>query len=138
MAEDSLLLRSGYFQVAPSASPSAASLAERGRTKVLNRRLSKRGNQRRKKTTIQSKRSMYQEIIRLLDRLSHQLQKQGKDINFSFLEVPEGFMLRAYDCDNDQQVCQLISERFIHSPERLKKLILEAITGMGTFFDVRI
>jgi len=47
-------------------------------------------------------------------------------------------MLRAYDCGTKQQVCQLISERFIHSPERLKKLILEAITGMGTLFDVRI
>ena len=136
MAEDSLL-NSGYFQVTPSAAPSAATLAERGRTKVLSRQLNRR-NQRRKEATIQSKRSMYQEIIRLLDRLSHQLQAQGKDINFSFLEVPEGFMLRAYDCGTNQQVCQLISERFIHSPERLKKLILEAITGMGTLFDVRI
>ena len=136
MAEDSLL-RSGYFQVTPSSAPSAASLAERGRTKVLSRQL-KRRNQRRKETTIQSKRSMYQEIIRLLDRLSNQLQEQGKDINFSFLEVPGGFMLRAYDCSTDQQVCQLISERFIHSPEKLRKLIIEAITGMGTLFDIRI
>ena len=136
MAEDSLL-SSGYFQVTPSTAPSAATLAERGRTKVLSRQLNRR-NQRRKDATIQSKRSMYQEIIRLLDRLSHRLKDQGKEINFSFLEVPEGFMLRAYDCGTNQQVCQLISERFIHSPERLKKLILEAITGMGTLFDARI
>ena len=136
MAEDSLL-NSGYFQVTPSTAPSAATLAERGRTKVLSRQLNRR-NQRRKDATIQSKRSMYQEIIRLLDRLSHRLKDQGKEINFSFLEVPEGFMLRAYDCGTNQQVCQLISERFIHSPERLKKLILEAITGMGTLFDARI
>ena len=136
MAEDSLL-SSGYFQVTPSTAPSAATLAERGRTKVLSRQLNRR-NQRRKDATIQSKRSMYQEIIRLLDRLSHRLKEQGKEINFSFLEVPEGFMLRAYDCGTNQQVCQLISERFIHSPERLKKLILEAITGMGTLFDARI
>ncbi len=136
MAEDSLL-SSGYFQVTPSTAPSAATLAERGRTKVLSRQLNRR-KQRRKNATIQSKRSMYQEIIRLLDRLSHRLKDQGKEINFSFLEVPEGFMLRAYDCGTNQQVCQLISERFIHSPERLKKLILEAITGMGTLFDARI
>ena len=136
MAEDSLL-NSGYFQVTPSTAPSAATLAERGRTKVLSRQLNRR-KQRRKDATIQSKRSMYQEIIRLLDRLSHRLKDQGKEINFSFLEVPEGFMLRAYDCGTNQQVCQLISERFIHSPERLKKLILEAITGMGTLFDARI
>ncbi|MEA2108384.1 MAG: hypothetical protein U9P07_03060 [Pseudomonadota bacterium] len=136
MAEDSLL-KSGYFQVTPSTAPSAATLAERGRTKVLSRQLNRR-NQRRKDGNIQSKRSMYQEIIRLLDRLSHRLKEQGKEINFSFLEVPEGFMLRAYDCGTNQQVCQLISERFIHSPERLKKLILEAITGMGTLFDTRI
>ena len=136
MAEDSLL-KSGYFQVTPSTAPSAATLAERGRTKILSRQLNRR-NQRRKDATIQSKRSMYQEIIRLLDRLSHRLKEQGKEINFSFLEVPEGFMLKAYDCGTNQQVCQLISERFIHSPERLKKLILEAITGMGTLFDARI
>ena len=123
MAEDSLL-SSGYFQVTPSTAPSAATLAERGRTKVLSRQLNRR-KQRRKDATIQSKRSMYQEIIRLLDHLSHRLKEQGKEINFSFLEVPEGFMLRAYDCGTNQQVCQLISERFIHSPERLKKLILE-------------
>ena len=137
MAEDSLL-RSGYFQVTPSSAPSAASLAERGRTKVLSRRLNNRRNQRRRETSIRSRRGLYQEIVRLLDRLSHQLQEQGKDINFSFLEVPEGFMLRAYDCSTDQQVCQLISERFIHSPEKLRKLIIEAITGMGTLFDARI
>jgi uncharacterized FlaG/YvyC family protein len=136
MAKDSLL-SSGYFQVTPSTAPSAATLAERGRTKVLSRQLNRR-NQRRKNATIQSKRSMYQEIIRLLDRLSHRLKDQGKEINFSFLEVPEGFMLRAYDCGTNQQVCQLISERFIHSPERLRKLILEAITGMGTLFDAHI
>lgn len=136
MAEDSLL-KSDYFQVTPSTAPSAATLAERGRTKVLSRQLNRR-NKRRKNGNIQSKRSMYQEIIRLLDRLSHRLKEQGKEINFSFLEVPEGFMLRAYDCGTNRQVCQLMSERFIHSPERLKKLILEAITGMGTLFDTRI
>ena len=136
MAEDRLL-NSGYFQVAPSTAPSAATLAERGRTKVLSRQLYRR-NKRRKTDTIRSRHKLYQEIIRLLDRLSHQLKEQGKEINFSFLEVPEGFMLRAYDCGSNRQVCQLISERFIHSPERLKKLILEAITGMGTLFDVSI
>jgi uncharacterized FlaG/YvyC family protein len=136
MAEDSLL-KSGYFQVTPSSAPSAATLAERGRTKVLSRHLNRR-NKRRKTDTIRSRQSLYQEIIRLLDRLSHQLKEQGKEINFSFLEVPEGFMLRAYDCGTNQQVCQLMSERFIHSPERLKKLIQEAITGMGTLFDARI
>ena len=137
MVEDSLL-QSGYFQVTPSSAPSAATLAERGRTKVLSRRLNNRRNQRRRETSIRSRRDLYPEIVRLLDRLSHQLQEQGKDINFSFLEVPEGFMLRAYDCGTDQQVCQLISERFIHSPEKLRKLIIEAITGMGTLFDIRI
>ncbi|MCD6150682.1 MAG: hypothetical protein J7J70_03370, partial [Deltaproteobacteria bacterium] len=108
-----------------------------GRTKVLSRQLNRR-NRRRRNTSILNQRDIYQEIIRLLDRLSHRLKEQGKEINFSFLEVPEGFMLRAYDCGTNQQVCQLISERFIHSPERLKKLILEAITGMGTLFDARI
>ncbi|NIA18934.1 MAG: hypothetical protein GWP07_00620 [Xanthomonadaceae bacterium] len=136
MAEDSLL-SSGYFQVTPSSSPSAATLAERGRTKVLSRQLNQR-NKRRKANAIRDQRSMHQEIIRLLDRLSHRLKEQGKEVNFSFLEIPDGFMLRAYDCGTNQQVCQLISERFIHSPERLKKLILEAITGMGTLFDIRI
>lgn len=136
MAEDSLL-QSGYFQVTPSTAPSAATLAERGRTKILNRQLNRR-NKRRREASIHSRRELYQGIIHLLDQLSQQLQAQGKEINFSFLEVPEGFMLRAYDCGTNQQVCKLISERFIHSPERLKKLILEAITGMGTLFDVRV
>lgn len=136
MAEDSLL-HSGYFQVTPSTASAAATMAERGRTKVLSRQLNRR-NRRRRKTSILNQRGMYQEIIRLLDRLSQRLREQGKEINFSFLEVPEGFMLRAYDCSTNQQICQLISERFIHSPERLKKLILEAITGMGTLFDIRI
>lgn len=136
MAEDGLL-NSGYFQVAPSAAPSAATLAEQGRTKVLSRQLNRR-NKRRKTDTIRSQRNLYQEIIGLLDRLSHQLKEQGKEIHFTFFEVPEGFMLRAYDCGTNWQVCQLMSERFIHSPERLKKLILEAITGMGTLFDARI
>ncbi len=74
MAEDSLL-KSGYFQVTPSTAPSAATLAERGRTKVLSRQLNRR-NQRRKANTIRSQQSLYQEIIRLLDRLSHQLKEQ--------------------------------------------------------------
>ncbi len=136
MAEDSLL-HSGYFQVTPSTPPSAATLAERGRSKVISRQLNRR-NKRRRNYSMFDRRTMYQEIIRLLDRLSQQLKEQGKEINFSFLEVPEGFMLRAYDCGTNQQICQLISERFIHSPERLKKLVLEAITGMGTLFDVHI
>ena len=136
MAEDSLL-SSSYFQVTPSTASAAASLAERGRTKVLSRQLNRR-NQRRRNSTIRDQRNLYQEIVRLLNHISHQLKKQGKEINFSFLEVPDGFMLRAYDCGTNQQVCQLISERFIHSPERLKKLILEAITGMGILFDARI
>ncbi|MBN2333155.1 MAG: hypothetical protein JXO49_03450 [Deltaproteobacteria bacterium] len=136
MAEDSLL-KSGYFQVTPASASPATTLAERGRSKIVSRRLNSRGS-RGKSSSILSRRELYQEIIRLLDQLSHHLREQGREINFTFLEVPGGYQLRAYDCSTNQQLCQLMSERFLHSPERLQKLVLEAISGMGTLFDASI
>ncbi|MBW1645804.1 MAG: hypothetical protein JRJ56_05695 [Deltaproteobacteria bacterium] len=134
------LLNSGYFQVAPGSGAPAPTMAEQGRTKIVSRRLRGRrpGEERPGGQRQPGKRQLHQEILKLLEYLHERLRQQGREIRFTFLEVPGGFLLRAYDCESNQQVCQLIRERFFHSPQRLEKLITEAISGMGLLYDAEV
>ncbi len=133
------LLNSGYFQVVPGHGAPALTMAEQGRTKIVSRRLHGRRQRQNKPGNRQpGKRQLHQEILKLLENLHERLRQHGKEIKFTFLEVPGGFLLRAYDCGSNQQVCQLLRERFFSSPERLQQLIIEAISGMGLLYDAEV
>ncbi|MBN2231812.1 MAG: hypothetical protein JW781_03200 [Deltaproteobacteria bacterium] len=138
MADDSLL-QSGYFQVTAGAPGAAVTAAERGRTKIVSRRRDRREGRRRpngSRPAAGIDRERLQEVMTLLGRLHDRLLAAGRDINFTIIAESGGYQLRAYDCGTDHQICRLMHERFLHSPERLEQLILDAVSGMGVLLDI--
>jgi hypothetical protein len=141
MATESQLKNNGYFQVTAVTPGAAVTAAERGRAKITSRRRKPRTQHERRRRpngtqTAAIARERLQELLALLGRLHERLLSGGRDINFTLVAVPGGYQLRAYDCGTNRQVCRLIHERLIHSPEHLEQLILETINGTGVLLNV--
>ncbi len=87
----------------------------------------------RKKT-----RADYREILALLKQTCKRLKLHEHDLHISLLELPDGFLLKAYDCRSNRQICRQLSERFFHSPDKIERLIKEIMSGTGLLLDLTV
>ncbi len=87
----------------------------------------------RKKT-----RAEYREILAILKQTCKKLKLHKNNLHISLLELPDGFLLKAYDCSSNRQVCRQLSERFFHSPEKIERLVKEIMSGTGLLIDLSI
>ena len=82
------------------------------------------------------KKAEYREILEILKRTCAELKLDEQNLHITLLELPEGFLLKAYDCHSNRQVCREIRERFFHSPEKIERLVREIMSGTGILLDI--
>ncbi|MBN2808267.1 MAG: hypothetical protein JXR80_02105 [Deltaproteobacteria bacterium] len=87
----------------------------------------------RKKTS-----QSYREILSILKQTCKKLKLHENNMHISLLETPDGFLLKAYDCSSNRQVCRQLSERFFHSPEKIERLVQEIMSGTGLLIDFSV
>ncbi|HDS15463.1 MAG TPA: hypothetical protein ENN66_02365 [Proteobacteria bacterium] len=80
----------------------------------------------------------YREILTILKQTCKKLKLHEHNLHISLLEVPDGFILKAYDCQSNHQVCRQINERFFHSPEKIERLFEEIMSGTGLLLDLSV
>ncbi|MCK5681484.1 hypothetical protein KAI46_11815 [bacterium] len=78
----------------------------------------------------------YREILRILKQTCKKLKLHEHDLHISLLELPNGFLLKAYDCHSNHQVCRQLSERFFYSQEKIERLLKEIMSGTGLLIDL--
>ena len=83
-------------------------------------------------------RADYHEILAILKQTCKKLKLHEHNLHISLLELPDGFLLKAYDCSSNRQVCRQISERFFHSPDKIERLVKEIMSGTGLLVDLSI
>lgn len=81
-------------------------------------------------------RSEYREILALLKETCKKLKLHEHNLHISLLELPDGFLLKAYDCRSNRQVCRQLSERFFHSSNKIERLVKEIMSGTGLLIDL--
>ena len=83
-------------------------------------------------------RAEYRDILALLKETCKKLKLHEHNLHISLLEVPEGFLLKAYDCHSNRQVCRQLSERFFHSSDKIENLVKEIMSGTGLLIDLSV
>ncbi|MBN2705726.1 MAG: hypothetical protein JXR89_04710 [Deltaproteobacteria bacterium] len=83
-------------------------------------------------------RAAYREILKILKQTCKRLKLHERNLHISLLEVPDGFILKAYDCQSNRQICRQINERFFHSPEKIERLLEEIMSGTGLLLDLSV
>lgn len=83
-----------------------------------------------------SKKAEYREVLQILQQTCAELKLEERNLHISLLEIPDGFLLKAYDCSSNRQVCREIRERFFFSPEKIEKLLREILSGTGILLDI--
>ncbi len=87
----------------------------------------------RKKT-----RADYREILTILKQTCKKLKLHENNLHISLLELPDGFLLKAYDYSSNRQFCRQLSERFFLSPDKVERLVKEIMSGTGLLIDLSI
>ncbi len=80
----------------------------------------------------------YRNILNILKQTCKKLKLHENNLHISLLELPDGFLLKAYDCSSNHQVCLQLSERFFQSPEKIEGLVKEIMSGTGLLVDLSI
>ncbi len=80
----------------------------------------------------------YREILSILKQTCKKLKLHENNLHISLIELPDGFLLKAYDCSSNRQVCRQLTERFFHSPEKIERLVKEIMSGTGLLLDLTI
>ena len=80
----------------------------------------------------------YREILAILKQTCKRLKLHEHNLHISLLELPDGFLLKAYDCHSNRQVCRQLSERFFHTPDKIERLVKEIMSGTGLLIDLSI
>lgn len=83
-------------------------------------------------------RADYREILNILKETCKKLKLHENNLHISLIELPDGFLLKAYDCSSNRHVCRQLSERFFHSPEKIERLVKEIMSGTGLILDLSI
>ena len=83
-------------------------------------------------------RADYREILALLKETCKRLKLHEHNLHISLLELPDGFLLKAYDCRSNRQVCRQLSERFFHSSDKIESLVKEIMSGTGLLIDLSV
>ena len=83
-------------------------------------------------------RASYREILAILKQTCKRLKLHEHNLHISLLELPDGFLLKAYDCQSNHQVCRQLSERFFHTPDKIERLVKEIMSGTGLLIDLSI
>ena len=119
------------------ASQYASALTLRTRRPTLNRRTRHtplhQPSAKRKKS-----RADYQEILALLKQTCKKLKLHEHNLHISLLELPNGFLLKAYDCQSNRQICRQLKERFFHSSEKIENLVKEIMSCTGLLLDLSV
>ncbi len=80
----------------------------------------------------------YREILTILKQTCKRLKLHEHDLHISLLELPDGFLLKAYDCRSNHQICRQLSERFFHTPDKIERLVKEIMSGTGLLIDLSV
>ena len=80
----------------------------------------------------------YREILTILKQTCKRLKLHEHNLHISLLELPDGFLLKAYDCRSNRQVCRQLSERFFHTPDKIERLVKEIMSGTGLLIDLSV
>ncbi len=80
----------------------------------------------------------YRKILSILKKTCKKLKLHKHGLHISLLELPEGFELKAYDCNSNRQICRQLSERFFYSPEKIEILLNEIMRGTGLVIDLSV
>jgi len=83
-------------------------------------------------------RADYRELLALLKETCKRLKLHEHNLHISLLELPEGFLLKAYDCHSNRQVCRQLSERFFHSSDKIESLVKEIMSGTGLLIELSV
>lgn len=82
--------------------------------------------------------SDYREILSILKKTCQKLKLHDHGLHISLLDLPDGFELKAYDCNSNRQICRQLNERFFYSPEKIELLIYEIMRGTGLVIDLSV
>jgi len=80
----------------------------------------------------------YRKILTVLKKTCKKLKLHEHGLHISLLELPEGFELKAYDCNSNHKICRQLNERFFHSPEKIELLLNEIMRGTGLVIDLSV